>query len=85
MTNSNALYKSVNIEETAEESSKSTVKDDIGISYSDYGNSRESRSNEPEEKIVDENYKEKLVALLNKEFVQVPKHSAMLNKISARC
>lgn len=86
MANSNALYKSVNIEETAEESSKSTVKDEkYGISYSDYGNSRESRSNEPEEKIVDENYKEKLVALLNKEFVQVPKHSAMLNRISARC
>lgn len=72
MTNSNALYKSVSLETPAEEITKSTVKDEkYGISYSDDDNNQEFLDNQPEVKLVDENYKEKIISMLNKEFVQV--------------
>lgn len=72
MTNSNALYKSVSLETPAEEMTKSTVKDEkYGISYSDDDNNQEFLDNQPEIKLVDENYKEKIMSMLNKKFVQV--------------
>jgi len=71
-SNSNALYKSVNLEKRAEEVTKSTAKDEkYGISYADDENNQECWNNQAECKLADENYREKLMSLLNKEFVQV--------------
>jgi len=70
--NSNELYKTVSLETSDEEITKSTVKDEkYGISYSDEDIDTDSPSNRPETKLLDENYKEKIISLLNKEFVQV--------------
>lgn len=72
ITHSNTSYKSVNLEPSAEEMTKSTVKDDeYGISFSDDENNSGLRNNQPESKLVVENYKEKIISLLNNEFVQV--------------
>eukprot|EP00102_Acyrthosiphon_pisum_P020917 XP_016658127.1 PREDICTED: uncharacterized protein LOC100571197 [Acyrthosiphon pisum] len=69
--NSNELYKTVGLETSDEEITKSTVKDEkYGISYSDEDIDTDSPSNRPETKLLDENYKEKIISLLNKEFVQ---------------
>lgn len=60
------------LETSDEEITKSTVKDEkYGVSYSDEDIDTESSSNRPETKLLDENYKEKIISLLNKEFVQV--------------
>lgn len=67
--NSNALYKSVSIEKTTEEVAKSIEKD-LG-SYSDNENNQVPSNIQPEVQLVDENYKEKIISLLNMEFVQV--------------
>ncbi|XP_025202203.1 uncharacterized protein LOC112599497 [Melanaphis sacchari] len=70
-TNSNELYKTVSLETPEEEITKSTVKDEkYDISYSDNDIDTDSWSNRPETKLLDENYKEKIISLLNKEFVQ---------------
>jgi len=62
----------VGLETSDEEITKSTVKDEkYGISYSDEDIDTDSPSNSPETKLLDENYKEKTISLLNKEFVQV--------------
>lgn len=83
MTNSNALFKSVNLDKSttknikptvtpAEEMSKSIDKGEIcTISFSDEENDHDSWDNDREANFKDENYKEKLMSLLNKEFVQV--------------
>lgn len=73
MTNSNALYKLVSLETPAEEMARSTDKDEkYGISYTtDNDNNQEFLENQPEIKLVDENYKEKIISMLNKEFIQV--------------
>lgn len=83
MTNSNALYKSVNLDKSttknikptvtsAAEMSKSADKGDIcSISFSDDENDHDSWDNNREANFKDEHYKEKLMSLLNKEFVQV--------------
>lgn len=72
MINSNELYKTVSLETPDEKITKSTVKDEkYGISYSDDDIDTDSYSNRPEVKLLDENYKEKIISLLNKEFVQV--------------
>ncbi|CAH1731486.1 unnamed protein product [Aphis gossypii] len=71
MINSNELYKTVSLETPDEKITKSTVKDEkYGISYSDDDIDTDSYSNRPEAKLLDENYKEKIISLLNKEFVQ---------------
>jgi len=70
--NSNELYKTVGLETSDEEITKSTDKDEkYGVSYSDEDIDTESSSNRPDAKLLDENYKEKIISLLNKEFVQV--------------
>lgn len=70
--NSKELYKTVGLETSDEEITKSTVKDEkYGVSYSDEDFDTDSSSNQPETKLLDENYKEKIMFLLNKEFVQV--------------
>jgi len=62
----------VGLKTSDEEITKSTVKDEkYGISYSDDDVDTDSRSNRPETKLLDENYREKIISLLNKEFVQV--------------
>jgi len=62
----------VGLETYDEEITKSTVKDEkYGLSYSDEDIDTDSASNRPETKLLDENYKEKIISLLNKEFVQV--------------
>lgn len=77
MTDSIALYKSVSLETPTAEMIKSTVKDEkYGISYSDDENNQSSLNNQPEAKLVDENYKEKIMSMLNKDFVQV--HSDLI-------
>lgn len=70
---SNALYKSVSLETSVGEITKSTVKyEKYGISYSDDENNEDSLSDQPEVyELVDENYDEKITSLLNKECVQV--------------
>lgn len=71
-SNSNASYISVSLEKRAEETTKLTIKDEkYGISYGDDEINQESWNNQVEAKLVDENYKEKLMSLLNKEFIQV--------------
>lgn len=66
------MFKSVNLDERPAETNTSSIKDkNYGISYSDDDNIQECWNNQTEAKLVDENYKEKLMALLNKEFVQV--------------
>jgi len=70
--NSNELYKTVSLETSDDEITKSTAKDEkYGVSYSDDDIDTDSWSNRPETKLLDENYKEKIISLLNKEFVQV--------------
>lgn len=60
------------LETSDEEITKSTVKDEeYGVSYSDEDIDTDFSSNRPETKLLDENYKEKIISLLNKEFVQV--------------
>ncbi|XP_060848211.1 dynein axonemal intermediate chain 3-like isoform X2 [Rhopalosiphum padi] len=69
--NSNELYKTVSLETSDDEITKSTAKDEkYGVSYSDDDIDTDSWSNRPETKLLDENYKEKIISLLNKEFVQ---------------
>lgn len=70
---SNALYKIVSLETSSEDltKSESVIEEKYGISYSDNDNDHESWNKLPEAKLVDENYKEKIMSLLNKEFVQV--------------
>lgn len=72
MIYSNELYKTVSLETPDEKITMSTVKDEkYGISYSDDDIDTDSYSNRQEAKLLDENYKEKIISLLNKEFVQV--------------
>jgi len=62
----------VGLETSDEKITKSTVKDEeYGLSYSDEDIDTDSSSNRLETKLLDENYKEKIISLLNKEFVQV--------------
>lgn len=71
-SNSNALYKSVSLEKRTGETTRSIIKDEkYGISYGDDENNQESWNHQAECKLVDENYREKIMSLLNKEFVQV--------------
>jgi len=52
--------------------SKSTAEHEkYGISYSDDENNEDCWYSQAKAKVVDENYNEKIVSLLNKEFVQV--------------
>lgn len=83
MTNSYALYKSINLDKSTTKDTKSTVtsagetgklidKGEIcSISFSDDENFDDSWDNNREANFKDEHYKEKLMSLLNKEFVQV--------------
>lgn len=72
MTNSNASYKSVNLEPPAEDTTKSTVRDEkYDVSYGDDENNQDLWSNQPESKFVNNNYKENIISLLNNEFIQV--------------
>lgn len=60
----------VNIESGMENETKSSVKDEnYEISYSNEEHEQKSWSNQ--DKLIGENYKEKIMSLLNKEFVQV--------------
>lgn len=60
------------LETSEEEMTKSTDKDEkYGISYSDEDIDTDTSNNRPETKILVENYKEKIISMLNKEFVQV--------------
>jgi len=62
----------VSLQTSPEEMTKSTVEhENYGISWSDDENNHESWNNQPKTKLVDENYKEKIMFLLNKEFIQV--------------
>lgn len=78
MFNSNKLYKSVSLETSTEEI---TVKDEkCGISYSGDETNNESQNNQPESKFVHENYKEKIMSFLNKEFIQVYIYFIMIKR-----
>uniref|UniRef100_A0A2S2R2B2 WD repeat-containing protein 63 n=1 Tax=Sipha flava TaxID=143950 RepID=A0A2S2R2B2_9HEMI len=68
-SSSNALYKSVSLETATEEVAKSIGKD-MGSYSSDNDNNVEHSNDQSEVKLVDENYKEKIISLLNMEFVQ---------------
>lgn len=60
----------VNIETGTENETKSSVKDEnYEISYSNEEHEQKSWTNQ--DKLIGENYKEKIMSLLNKEFVQV--------------
>lgn len=70
----NALYKWVNLETGAEDTTKSTVDDEHQygmVSYSDDESNGEPRDGQPRAKLVDDNYEEKLTSWLNGEFVKV--------------
>lgn len=72
MTNSKALYKSVSLKNSSKEVIESTIGDkNYDNLYSDNRNDQESLNDQLGTKLIDENYKEKIIELLNKEFVQV--------------
>lgn len=71
----------MSLETSAGEITKSTVKyEKYGISYSDDENNQETLSDQPEVyHLVDENYDEKIINLLNKEYIRVGQYPRSLN------
>lgn len=72
MSNNHCLYKSVSLKTPDDEITKSSVSDEkYGIFYSDDEYNQVLSNNQSEVKLMDENYKEKIMSWLNQEFVQV--------------
>lgn len=72
MSNSNELVKPVSLKNTDEETTSSNVKDEnFSISYTEDGDDQDNWNKNPKVKLLDNNYDEKCLYFLNKEFVQV--------------
>lgn len=74
MANSNELLEPVSLNKADEENTASNFKlknQHFSISYSEDEDDQDNWNKQPKVKILDENYDEKLMSFLNKEFVQV--------------
>jgi len=73
MSNSNELVKPVSLKKTDEETAIPNVKDKrlFNISYTEDDDDQDNWNKQPEIKLLDNNYEEKCLYFLNKEFVQV--------------
>jgi len=72
MSNSNELVKQVSLKNTDEEPTESNVKDKhFTISYTEDGEDQDDWNKHPKVKLLDNNYDEKFMYFLNREFVQV--------------
>jgi len=72
MSNSNELVKPVSLIKTDEETTVPNVKDKrLSISYTEDDDDQDNWNKQPKIKLLDNNYDEKCLYFLNREFVQV--------------
>lgn len=71
MVHSNELLKNVSLAPDEEIAASNIKGKNVGITYNEDDDDQDNWNKETKAKLLDDNYDEKLVSFLNKEFVQV--------------